>query len=222
MAVRSTRGLKIFLSKTTTAPLNLVPTAVSSAAPAVITVADTTGITTGDIVTGLDTGYPEIDGKSFVVGVVDGTADTFELLGSDTTGTTGALNGAPKAQVMAMASDFTPLCLASIGVNTETPQTVSTATFCDPTSTVPGSAAGAGTIDVTAYHDTKDAGFRLMEEALAGGNPHTLVIQFPGTDGGYLIAQGTVSSWALSDVPLDGAVQWTGQITLSSRPVLRF
>lgn len=219
MAVRSTKDTQIFISTMAAAPTDLTPTAISKAANAVVTVAAVTGIATGDYVEVTGTEFPELDGKSFAVGTVDGVGNTFELLGADTTASTATLDSdatSPPIVKHWAATSMQKVCLSSIGVNSEQPSTVSVATFCDPSASVPGATAGAGTLDFGGYLDTKAKGFILLNDAAEAGDEHTIVVAFPG-DGGYLIGKGTISSFAFSDIPLDGAVAYTAQVSLSSK-----
>lgn len=202
----------------TGAPTALVPTGITKDAPAEITVAATTGLAENDIVTFKNTGFPELDGKSFPITNITGT--TFEALGSDTTGSTGTLGATPEANVLT-AANMTMLCLASVAINREQGEVISVATFCDNTATVPGAAASAGTIDLGLYHDKDSAGFKALLEAEEDGKVRTLVIVFPD-DQGTIIATGTISMMAMTDLPLSGAPMWSANMVLSTKPVLRF
>jgi hypothetical protein len=213
----STKNSLFYLSKTGANPTVVTPTGITSAKPAEITVAATTGIADGDVVMFKDTGFPGLDGKSFIVGNVSGT--TFEAVGSDTSGG-GTLGTTPVASVY-VAADMQQICPSSIAVNLETPEQVSAGHFCDPTASVAGIAAGSGTLDLGMYQDVTDSGFQELLKAAEDGLEHTLVLKFPNNQG-WLIATGTVSAFQMSDMPLSGAPAWSAQMSLSTKPVLRF
>jgi len=216
MSVKSTKGLILQMSGTTT-PAKVVPTAISSAKPAVVTVA-TTGMADGQVVTVSGTGFPELDGQAFIVGGMSATE--FELIGSDTSATTGTLGATPAIDYYIDATDFISLCMNDITINGETSTPISVATFCDPTATIPGIEAGAGTIDLGLYLDIQAAGYAALLAAEADGNERLFRIKFP--DNGDLIMRGIVSSVSFTDIPLDGSAALVAQVTLSTKPVHRF
>jgi len=224
VATRNTKGLKFFMSGKATAVSVALAAAdeISNAKPAVVTVAATTGIAVGDIITPLATGWPELDGKTFIVANL--VADTsFELQGSDTTGQAAPLVlaagplPAVTFDVLDEAFSLEQLCLSSIGINPETASPVSVGTFCDPTATVPGIEAGAGTLDLGFFLDKDSVGYAALLKAEADGNVHTFKIDFPNN--GSLIMRGTVSGLNFTDIPMEGAVSLVANVTLASKPV---
>lgn len=217
MTVRNTKGLTIEISKGAPTLLSLVPTAITKAKPAEVTVADTTGAKDGDVVTISGSGFAELDGKSFIVDGLTGT--TFDLLGSDTTGSAGTLGASPKADVT-VAGDMVNVCASEISLASEQASPVGTPTFCDPTSTVPGAVAGAGTLSLSIWNDKDDLGYHELLAAEADGNPRFVKIMFPGN--GYLLANGTVSDLTFTDIPIEGSPSIAANIVLSSKPVHLF
>ena len=217
MTAVATKGLAIYLHKGGVAPVELVPTAISSAKPAVVTVAATTGVTAGDVVKMETTGFKELDGKTFVVGTV--TSTTLELLGSDTTATTGTIGGSPKAHVYA-AKDQIKLCLSSIDFSTEAGGSVSVGTFCDPSASIATPATTAGTVTMNGYIDKADLGYDELLKAVEDGVARMLEIVLPQSQG-YIVAPVTLSSigW---QTPLEGAIGFTASGTLGSKPVHLF
>jgi len=215
--VKSTKGLTVFMSGTTT-PAKVVPTGISKAAPAVVTVADSTGMADGQVVSIIGSGFPELDGQLFIVGGL--TATEFTLIGSDTTASTGTIGTTPEAVYVDDAKDMVGLCLSTIGINAETATPISVATFCDPTASIPGAEAGAGTLDLGFYVDIQSDGYKALLAAEADGNERIFKITFPGN--GDLVMRGIVSSVTITDIPLDGSAAVTAQVTLSSKPKHRF
>ena len=224
MAVRSTRGLKICIGNDKAAGADIAAglSNITNASPAVVTVTDTTGATTGDVVTFKDTGTA-LDNAYFTVGTV--TSTTIEVIGADLTALSGpvtAFGTTPKVMIYTdkLSKDLSCICASSIDYSTSSPSPISIATFCDPSASVPGQATDAGTMTINVYPDPADAGFKALEKLFATGNKTFVRIMFPG-DQGALLAEGTVSDFSISSLPLEGAVGWTVTFTLASRPILR-
>jgi hypothetical protein len=219
MTAVATKGLAIYLHKGGVAATELVPTAISKASPAVVTVASATGLTKGDVVKMESTGFKELDGKTFVIGTVDTTANTFELLGADTTASTATLGATPKAHVY-KAADQIKLCLSSIDFSTEAGGSVSVGTFCDPSATISTPATTAGTVTLNGFIDKADTGYAELLKAAEDGVARMIEIVLP-QDQGYIVAPVTLSSigW---QTPLEGAIGFTASGSLGSKPVHLF
>lgn len=214
MDVINTKGVEVFLQLGSATGTNLTPTAISKANPAVVTVSSVAGLATGDTVSFSGTGFSELDGKTFAIGEVDGTAKTFEVLGSDTTNSTGTLGASPSA-VAFDASDMVKLCLSSMEIGADSVNQIDVGTFCDPSAQIPGKAT-PGTITLAGYANKDDTG--LAELIVASDDQQTRVfkIVLPGADNGYLV--GKISLAGLSyGVPLEGAVTWTVSGTQASK-----
>ena len=219
MPAFSSKGLAIYLHKGGVAATELVPTAISKAKPAVVTVASAAGLTKGDVVKLETTGFKELDGKTFVLGNVDTTANTFELIGADTTASTGTIGANPKAHVY-KAADQIKLCLSSIDFSTEAGGSVSVGTFCDPSATISTPAATAGTVTLNGFIDKADTGYAELLKAAEDGVARMIEIVLP-QDQGYIVAPVTLSSigW---QTPLEGAIGFTASGSLGSKPVHLF
>jgi hypothetical protein len=201
MAV-STKGLDVWLYTADAVPVELVPTAISLANPPEVTVAASTGVVTGDVAHVNTVGFPELDNKTFVVGAV--TATTIELLGADTTASTGVLSATPTITVYP-SSDRVKLCLAQLDIAAPSANDISTNTFCED-----GSVAGRttpGTIALAGYLDENDTGLDELVKADEDGLPRYFEVVLPGTLG-YLVGKITISGLSVT-TPLDGAVGWT-------------
>jgi hypothetical protein len=218
MAAYSTKGTQVCVLKGAATATSVVPTAITKAAPAVVTVASTAGLVRGDLVsipaTGTtgSTGFTELDGKSWIVGTVTGT--TFTLLGSDTKASTATLAAGASLRIF-NDTDFDCLCLSSITFNPESANNVSVATFCDPTATIPSQVVGSGTVDIAGFVDIADAGYKELIEAYKDGKARDWRIRL-GNDQGYIMLNGILSALNV-DIPIDGATGFTGSIALSSR-----
>lgn len=211
----STKGLSAFLEIGGTARDALVPTAISKAAPAVVTVTNTLAV--GDPVYCSNTGFSELDGKWFVASAVSGTA--FSLLGSDTTGSSNTLDAAPTMEGVS-AADMVALCVASATPNATAPGTVSVGTFCDPSASLPAQATDAGTVTLTGFVDVADEGYQELLTAKEDGLSRAFEVVFPQNQG-YLIAPIIISS-VVWDLPLSGGIGWTITGALGTTAAHRF
>lgn len=213
MAAKSTKGVKICVAGLDAAYTSVIPTAITKAKPAVVTLASTTGMVAGDVAKFASgaTGFPELDGKAWILGTV--TATTVALLGSDTTGSTGTLVGSP-TMLHAEVADMTCLCLSEFTPNVDTPTTISTATFCDPNASIPSQVVQAGTVAIAGFVDITSADYQMLLKADDDGLERVIRVELPTN--GYLIAPGIVSglNWAL---PIDGAQGFNATITLTSK-----
>lgn len=218
MAASSTKGVKICLVKDGATGTALTVTAVTKAKPAVLTVgAAAATMKTGDVVTlgASATGLSEIDGKTWVVGAT--TATTIELLGSDTTGSTGTFADG-SATTGYKDADMVCLCLSSLTFNPEEAQTISVATFCDPSASIPGAVAGAGTMDFGGYVDVTSNDYLELYKAIQQTSAKTYQVRiFLPNSQGYIVFPATLATlnW---DIPLEGAIAYSGTFALGSKP----
>ena len=217
---KSSKGTKVCITAAAPAlntPLN--PTAIAAVAATTttrasvkVTVANTA--TVGEIVKFKNTGFASLDNKSFAITAATATDFT---IGNVTLGT-GTLSVTPKpeAHMYAESTDMTCLCLSSITINEDQPGTISTATFCDPSSSIPASSTAAGSLSFAGYVDITSKDYPALLDAVNDGLERIIRISFPGN--GYVVAPVTFSSitW---DIPLDGAIAFSGSGALGSKPV---
>jgi len=212
----STKGLQIWLGGTA-APTALVPTAITSAAPAVVTVANS--LADGDMVYVSNSGFPELDGKWFPVGAP--TATDFELVGSSTTGTTGALATGPTMEAHAQGEAFDLSCLAkSITFNSDAPAAIQAGTYCDPSLAITSPIIPPTTIEFGGNINIADPAYKELIDASEDGIQRALDIILP-FDQGDIVAPAVVSmvTW---DLPVDGVQGFTATVTCASKPAHRF
>ena len=220
MSAKSSKGITICMTGDTSVAgsyTELAVTAVSKAKMAALTVAANPA-KGGDVVTIAGTGFPELDGKSFIADTTS-TATSLVLIGADTTSSSGAITVASaKAKVFDKTND-TCLCLSALSINADTPGTVSVGTYCDPTASIPASATQAGTLSFAGYVDTTAVDYPALLAAAEDGKQRFIRINLPSN--GYIVAPVTISSitW---DIPLDGAVSFSGSAVLGTKPVHRF
>jgi hypothetical protein len=215
MSAKSTKGTKICITSPTATGTALVPTAIVSVAAAAskpagikVTVANTA--TVGEVVSFKNTGFASLDDKSFII--TTATATDFDI--TNVTLGTGTLGASPEAHIYAEATDMTCLCLSSFSVSTDQPNTISVATYCDPTASIPGSATAAGTVSFAGYVDVTAKDYPALLAAVEDGKQRVIRITLPGN--GYLVAPVTFSqiSW---DIPLDGGIGFNGSASLGSK-----
>lgn len=210
---KSTRGTKICVVKPAATGTSLTVTGVSKAKPAEVTATNT--FKGGEVITipAGSTGIPEVDGKSWIVDTPIGTK--FNLLGSDSTGSTGTFAaGTAKPSVYAEA-DMECLCLSSLSFNRDTSSPVSVATFCDPTSTVPGPDASAGSVDFGGYVDITDTDYAALLDLEELGTE--VVWRITMNSNGYVVFPATITQIDLG-IPIEGAYTYSGSATLGSKP----
>jgi hypothetical protein len=219
MTAKNTKGVTVCVTKNGVTPQKLVPTAIAKSTTAgdnraKVTVASTTGIKVGDLIkiaTG-GTGWAALDGKTWTVGVVDATSIT--LNGTDVSTATGTLIGAPSMDVY-KDTDMVCLCLSDLKFNAEKGTTVSVATFCDPSASIPSASTTAGTVDVGGFVDVTTADYKEIVKAEADGLERIFRIMLPAN--GEIVFPAIVSTLGWQ-VPIDGAVAWEAQLALGSRP----
>jgi len=210
MSITSTKGLTICLTKGNAVGVNLTPTNISKANTVVVTVASTTGLFTGQIVKMTGTGFTELDGKTFVVGTV--TPTTFELLGANTTGSSGVLSGTPVAAYFPDAQKEC-LCLSAIDIAAGSTNTISVATFCDTSASVPGNPS-PGTVTLSGYIDKDSTGYKELVAAELDGQPRHMIVTVPGN--GYFMADIIIGSVSYT-LPLEGSVGFSFSASFSSK-----
>jgi hypothetical protein len=139
-----------------------------------------------------------------------------ELIGADTTGATPPSVFTGTAKVF---TEFTNLCLNALAINAETPGTVSVGTYCDPTASIPSVVVQAGTLTFGGYVDVTSEDYPALLAATDDGLTRMIRIELPAN--GWIVAPIIVSqiTWEL---PLDGAISFTGTATLGSKPAHRF
>lgn len=212
MAIQSTAGLTVHMSKQGVTTTDLTPTAITKADPPVVTVASTAGLANGDLVKTTGTDFESIDNQVWVVAALTGT--TFELAGADTSAEAGSLGGTPVAAVW-VATDMEPLqgVVNGIDPTAGTPNEIDISTFANRGATLPG-IAQAGTLSLTGFVDTAYTGYSELILAEDDGARREFRVTIPGHE--HLVVGITVGSidWA---PPIEGAVAFTASATMNER-----
>lgn len=208
MTAQSTSEVSIYLTTgaATEVTMSAPPT---KAAPSNIS-ATLSGGADGDVVVIKDTNWSSLD-TVWVASDVE--SSDFNALGSDPTGES-VTSVAGKVDHYTEV-DLTKLCLASLTINTSDPSTVSVATFCDSTASLPSQVQEAGTMSFTGYTDVLSSDYVALYAASKSQDQRYIRINL-GDDQGYLVAPVTITSFTW-DLPLDGAVGYSGSMVLGSK-----
>lgn len=211
---------KFWLSKATvggTPGVSVTPTEISKAKPAKVTAASTTGITNGMLVYCSGTGFSELDGKFFIASGVSAT--NIDLVGSDTTNSTGTLGTTPKIGGYAKNTDLVQVCVSAFSRQSSTSETVSVGTFCDPSATIPGEET-PGSATISGYMDPTEDGYIELVEASELRDERVIQIELPD-NAGSIIVRGTVNSYS-EDYTLGQAISYQAQMGMTTRPTYGF
>lgn len=169
----SSRGTRIYLS----APVvQATITAVSKAAPAVVTAANTVQV--GQRVKIEGTGFASLDGKIWEVEAA--TAASVTLKDSDTSAETGAGN----TGTLTSAGDLVEICMASVTRDSPAASTLDVTTLCDETRQQLTGMPNNGTWTANGFYDPASPGQVRLREAFAAGDTRLLDIVPP--DGSHI------------------------------------
>jgi hypothetical protein len=210
MAAKNSKGIQVCITGDVAAtPAKTITAIAAGTKPNSVDVTATGTYVIGDVVKFGDVGYASLSNKSFPVTAL--STGGFEI-GNVSLGS-GGLAATPTVEHFD-ASDFTCLCLSSIGIQSETPATISVATFCDPTASIPGSSGAAGTLNFAGFVDVTAKDYPALVAAVEDGKERIIRISLPGN--GYITAPLTISSLTW-DLPLDGAIGFSGSATLAAK-----
>jgi hypothetical protein len=223
----ATKGLQVLLATDAGGKAFGTVTGISEAKPAVVTYDPAAGVTLvdGDFVKFTNSGFPELDGKVFCISAngpgagVDPTDKVFTLDNSDTTNTAGTLDPLVEAVVFHEDDNLLCLCLSSLSRSTEAGETISVATFCDPSAQLAGE-AGAGSLSWAGYMDLADPGFLEVLKANDDGVMRQLIIKLPGGKG-VISMPITVNQYA-EEFALNGAISFTGGAVINTKPTYTY
>lgn len=207
MSAQSTEDVSIWI--TTGSPSTDVVSSATQAAPSVVTVAAANeAYADGDLALIKDTQSDNLNGV-WATGNASGTV--FTALSSNTTNDTVAVTSGSVDHYT--QDDLTKLCLSAININGTEPNTISVATFCEPTATIDSQVQEAGTLTMEGYVDVTSSDYPALYEAWQLGDERIIRVDL-GPDQGWLVARGRVSSVNWS-VPIDGAIAYTFTMTLT-------
>lgn len=220
MTAISTKGIIIELLNGSASGTALDISAISSANPPVVDLTTPLGAApnVGDVVMfGSDTGFEELNGKAFLIASdIAPTASQFALAGINLSNSSGAISVSMSATLYEMA-DFLSLCLSQLDIGESTTQSISTATFCDTSTSVSGNPQ-LGNITIGGFVDPNDSGYNEVLAAEDDGLNRVFRVKFPQSYG-YLVGVVTVGSVSWG-VPLEGGIAWNATLNQSTK--LRF
>jgi hypothetical protein len=218
----STKNTKFSISNPVSKFAVLTPTAITKAAPALVSVTSVAGIVDGDVVK-IDaggTGFFELDNQSWIVSSVNVGSNTFALLGSDTTASTGTLTATPVIK-HAVDADLSAITCALMGfeIQNNTPGDIDAGTYCSPSDVIPSIKVAAPSCNFNGAIDITNPGYKALLAAEEDGLERIIRITLPNNQ--YLVAPGIVASFGFS-VPLDGIQGFSGVFKATSKFRHRF
>jgi len=198
MAKFISNDLLIYISSAGAAPVDTAPSAITKAKPAEVT-ATTTGLNAGDIAIVTATGLSEIDDNMFPIGPSApggdiGSDGTFNLIGSDTSASTGGFQGGSAKVDVVKSEDLTKICLRELEIGQASTSEIDTSTFCAE-SALPGPST-PGSITFTGYVDTSSDAYTALKAAADDGQER--YVKFVGPDDQYWVGKVVIGdlSWS--------------------------
>ena len=210
MSAQASTSIDIWLS--TGSATSVTMTAPPSNAKPSVVACSTTGIVDGDLLIPRSTSMGSLDNFPYVAD--DPGGSDLKLLGSDASadpvGAAGTLDHYD-------ATAVTKLCLASLSMSATDPSTVSVATYCDPTASLPSTVVEAGQMSFTGFVDINSADYQALYDASLKMDQRYIKIDLVKYgQQGYLVAPVTVSAFSW-DLPLEGAIGYQGTFVLGSK-----
>ena len=116
--------------------------------------------------------------------------------------------------------DWLKLCLSAMTINSNDPNTVSVATYCNPQAVMESAVQEAGTFGFEGYLNVCDSDYPELYRMCAEQAEVLIMIDLGNVDDckqGWLLAEGTCSSNMAWGVPLEGAIEYSGSIILQNK-----
>ena len=156
MTAQSTEDVSIWI--TTGTPTKDTVASATKAAPSVVTVsAAAEAYVEGDLVLIYETESDNLNGV-WCAGNPSGTQ--FTALSSNTVNDTVTVSKGFVDHYL--QDDLTKLCLSAININGTEPNTISVATFCEPTATIDSQVQEAGTLTMEGYVDVTSSDYPAL------------------------------------------------------------
>lgn len=215
MTAVSTKDVNIYFSKTAGTPV--VAAAPTGSAGSEATMAVTTGSGVAlDALKIRGTGINSID-QACMAKSDFADAGSLELLGIDGGFATAK---APTTLQVFGENDWIKLCLSELSINSNDPNTVSVATYCNPQAVMESAVQEAGTFGFGGYMSTCDTDYPELYRLCADQSEVLILIDLGNVDTckqGYLLAEGVCSSNMAWSLPLDGAIEYSGSVLLQNK-----
>jgi len=213
MTAVSTKDVNIYFSKT-------AGTAVTADAPAGTSGSEASMAVSGGTGSALDalkirgTGINSIDQACMAK---ETFGDSLTLLGIDGGFTSAKV---PTTVQVFGENDWIKLCLSELSINSNDPNTVSVATYCNPQAVMESAVQEAGTFGFGGYMSTCDTDYPELYRLCADQSEVLILIDLGNVDDckqGYLLAEGVCSSNMAWSLPLDGAIEYSGSVLLQNK-----
>lgn len=213
MTAVSTKDVNIYFSKT-------AGTAVTADAPAGTSGSEASMAVSGGTGSALDalkirgTGINSIDQACMAK---ETFGDSLTLLGIDGGFTSAKV---PTTLQVFGENDWIKLCLSELSINSNDPNTVSVATYCNPQAVMESAVQEAGTFGFGGYMSTCDTDYPELYRLCADQSEVLILIDLGNVDDckqGYLLAEGVCSSNMAWSLPLDGAIEYSGSVLLQNK-----
>lgn len=216
MARISSRGLKVYFDNGEATAV--AATAISNAAPAVLTVSTAGGwedspaaVFGYGVVTG--TGDARIDGKLWPLEIAaDGSTAT--LIGSDLTDLAAPITAAITLQLF----DWQEVCFSTLTRDSPAAAEIDVTTLCDESRVTVAGLPANGTVTMSGFYDSVDPGYLFLIEARRSGADHWCVWKF--RDGSSLYFPCIVTQLSES-AGVDQAVAFQAAANVTGEPYYR-
>ena len=178
-------------------------------------VVDYAAPTKGDLVFFMDTGFYALDNNVFIIGEATGT--TFEVLGAYLKSTSDVLRtyGTPTARTY-KSKGMQKLCLASLSISKQPPNTINIGNFKNPAKAVNGYNVTNGTMTMSGFVDIASDEYDALITAERDNIPRFFLMTLPNN--GYVTASITISQIA-QEAPIVGVSGYTVSATLNSKAI---
>jgi hypothetical protein len=215
MTAVSTKDVSIYFTKTKGTALTC--TAPTGTANSPISVPCSSGSGAAyDVVQFRGTGWNKVDNSCVAAAEFSDAAIT--LLGLENTYQGEASD--PTKAVVYGSSDWIKLCLSELTINSADPNTVSVATYCNPTAVMESAVQESGTFGFGGFMNVCDDDYPVLYRLCADQEEVVIKIDL-GNNGdcqqGWLIAEGVCSSSMQWSLPIDGAIEYSGQVILQNK-----
>jgi len=239
MTAKSTKGTQVYLTPLEPTEKGVVITSILAGVGQSIVINATflNPPKVGDVVKFQNTGFASLSNKNFAISTITGGALSLEnapdqvapevdakavgnnvifTLNTPVTLGDGVFSSNATLDYYDQSEDIC-LCFNSISITKDTPATISVGTYCDPSASIPSSTTSAGSVTFAGFVDVEDAGYKELLKAEESRLTRNMVVRFSQKQGTYTFP--VVISSMIMDIPLDGALGYSGTGTLTSNAV---
>jgi hypothetical protein len=241
MGAKSTKGVQVYLTPSEATEKDVLITSIIAGVNKSIVINATflNPPKVGDVVMFGSTGFASLSNKPFAITTITGGALSLEktpdqvapevdakavgnnvifTIGNVTLGS-GSLASGATLEHFEQSTDIC-LCLSQFSLTKDTPATISVGTYCDPSASIPSSSTSAGSVAFAGFVDVTQPDYPELLRAEESRTTRTMVVRLPQAQG-FIVLPFVVSS-IIWDIPLDGALAYSGTGTLTSNAVHNF